>query len=31
MLIIETAVLIQACYALKAVYLTVLIYKAATK
>ncbi len=31
MLIIETAVLIQACYVLKAAYLAVLIYKAATK
>jgi len=31
MLIIETAILVQACYVLKATYLLVLIYKAASK
>lgn len=31
MLIIETALLVQACYVLKAAYLMVLIYKAANK
>lgn len=31
MIVVETAVLIQLCYVLKAAYLTVLIYKAATK
>ncbi len=31
MLIIETAILVQACYVLKATYLMVLIYKTATK
>lgn len=31
MFVIETAVLIQVCYALKAAYLMVMIYKATTR